>query len=498
MATARKFALGAVVPAKPNRAKGIGAGQFIVVQKVLDPNKAADLMLLPSKEDADAVAAHVKAGYGDGPTKAAHDDAMENRIPAPALLKFDIRRLQDVSTLWRSMLEAAPAVDRDAPPEPLVGTKVTIELPIFDGGAFVSMHKADCTVRAVVTAGAVYTVSYDYKGEERRVDVRKEQIEAAVAAADDAAEPEPIPVELPGEATRSLAFRLVKNLPVSASLDGADTVDARELVETLKAAGLVESRVDGADANVRDIALRSIAALDSMAKLGDTPGRSWPNLQASRLGAALKSCSVKAAAEASPPKPASAAQHPRVEAMHKLAESEEAWERFLASSVSVTVSNDRHGREVEKSLYMQKGALEDYLRRSGVSGDVETLDSLDGDVSWSAEQLLEYILITCTIHSAGETHGERDKGVTKINFTSPDLTGSSEERRMRLALQQSFESVEKSSEKIAALQKLNSMTDASEATALLMATKAAGEDLRRLVTSELDVEKALQGDTTAR
>ena len=64
---------------------------------------------------------------------------------------------------------------------------------------------------------------------------------------------------------------------------------------------------------------------------------------------------------------------------------------------------------------------------------------------------------------------------------------------MRLALQQSFESVEKSHEKIAALQKLNSMTDASEATALLMATKAAGEDLKRLVTSELDVEKALQG-----
>ena len=108
MATARKFALGAVVAAKSNRAKGISAGQFLVVQKTLDPNKAADLLLLPSKEDADAVSAHIKAGTRGGPTKDAHDAAMAKAIAAPALLDYDIRWLQDVSTAWRGM--APPCV----------------------------------------------------------------------------------------------------------------------------------------------------------------------------------------------------------------------------------------------------------------------------------------------------------------------------------------------------------------------------------------------------
>ena len=215
MATARKFALGAVVAAKSNRAKGIGSGQFLMVHKIVDPNKAADLLLFPSKEDAEAVAAHVKAGVRGGPTKDAHDAAMANVISAPALKNFDIRRLQDVSAAWRGMLDAAPRADSrdDDAPEPLVGAKVQIQLPIFDGGAFICMHRADCTVRAVVTAGAVYTVSFDYKGAEKRVDVSKEQISAAMAAAEaDGPEAEPIPVELPGEAARSLAFRLIKKL----------------------------------------------------------------------------------------------------------------------------------------------------------------------------------------------------------------------------------------------------------------------------------------------
>ena len=153
MATARKFVLGAVVAAKSNRAKGISSGQFLVVHKITDPNKAADLLLFPSKEDADAVAAHVKAGVRGGPTKDAHDAAMANVVSAPALKDFDIRRLQDVSAAWRGMLEAAPRADSqdDDTPEPLVGAKVLMEMPIFDGGAFICMHSVRLSAHGAPT-----------------------------------------------------------------------------------------------------------------------------------------------------------------------------------------------------------------------------------------------------------------------------------------------------------------------------------------------------------
>ena len=82
---------------------------------------------------------------------------------------------------------------------------------------------------------------------------------------------------------------------------------------------------------------------------------------------------------------------------------------------------------------------------------------------------------------------------TRVVVQTTDLSGTDEERHMRLTLQQSFGSVECNTAQVGMIKSLVALTGEEHSSALRAAVNSTGDDLKRLCTSEMDVEKALQG-----
>ena len=149
-------------------------------------------------------------------------------------------------------------------------------------------------------------------------------------------------------------------------------------------------------------------------------------------------------------------------------------------------------------MYVRTGALEHYLSKCGPAANPASLAALQSGELWTCDQLMELILFTLNPVSVGlqESDGKQrnTQGLQRLNISQPDLSGSDSDRHMRLQLLHSLELLEQSGAQGDALKKLNSLTGAADSTALVAEVKKTGETLQRLVSSELDVEKALAGN----
>jgi hypothetical protein len=146
--------LGAYGPAKANARRHTLASQFICITKKVGSGITArvDLAVLDDEDDAEAVGAHVKDGADRAATQAAYDAAIRKAT----------REETDTSrTVLRGMVAniddfLAPA----APPDPLVGATVHIDVDVLDAGKVAVIgHAGAATFTASMSAPASSSAS---------------------------------------------------------------------------------------------------------------------------------------------------------------------------------------------------------------------------------------------------------------------------------------------------------------------------------------------------
>ena len=304
-------------------------------------------------------------------------------------------------------------------------------------------------------------------------------------------------------------LKLIKKLPISKKLSAPLHADASEVLDTFRAAGLVSPDITLTAEGVRDLALTIIGHLEVMIKIDGYEERSFPDTSANRLGEQIKrhhtSHAAFVAATASLSRTESGkqpvVQHPRVSMLRTLALDGQTWDSFLSDSVAITCDDDRRGALLNESEYMRKGALEAYLRKQGELASPAAIAALSagGQVGgssgakWSSDQLMEYIMLTIAPQQQTKQSSGGGSNLTRVVINTPDLSGTEEERDMRLHLQHSFSSVENNSAEVATVKQLLALTGTEQGAELLAGVKKTGDNLKRLCTTEMDIEKALQG-----
>ena len=509
---------GAVATTKRNLSQNIEPGLSILVTKcpgVQAPHvekksgKEALYLLFERRADAELASRLLLARPTAAPAQAELATALAKAM-GPESEPQSIRHFQLISAEWRALCESEEPVDDelDERRARLLGKTIVLNLPVFsdDGSRMLAMYEGDAEVTEHVGDG-VYKVTFTHEQVERTVEVVGSMLEHAMAEME-APAPEAI-IVFPETVKGNAAIKLIKALPISRKITSPLHADAAEVLQVFKSAGLISSDLQISAEGVRDMALTLIGNLEIMVKVEGWEALSHPDADPKRLGEQIKRQhdlhAEKVAGQGSRPRPqgkqpAPAAQHPRVAMLRALALDDSSWDMFLSDSIAVTCDTDRRGALLSGSEYMRKGALEAYLRQRGEDASPAALAALcvGSGGSWSSDQLMEYIMLTIDPQQVGKAGSSSSTNPTRIVVQTSDLSGTDEERSMRLQLQHSFESVSASSGQVSMLKKLVALTGAEDSAALLKELKSGGDDLKRVCSSEIDVEKALQGNSHRR
>ena len=293
--------------------------------------------------------------------------------------------LHHITSNWKDLFEASI----HPPADPRVGEEFKASLPITRADGALVVALCTCKVTAIDTANAIAKVSLTCPGHRDSVeDIPLVMVDGFLGAITHPPPPPPVAYSISWDPSThgSFLLSLIKRLPVSSTYSSGE-VDLRELLDMAKAidpAGSSSLALVGPPATSADTAailrinltLRNISTPlenDSIAK-----GRAWPSDSASRLGAALKSYSVAAAAGHPP------VQHPLSNAFKAKAADPAAFAAFLNTSYLITVKAERHAWAKGKPVYTLMGMLESFLPKCSVDAaliaalpDALSADQLD-------------------------------------------------------------------------------------------------------------------------
>ena len=159
----------------------------------------------------------------------------------------------------------------------------------------------------------------------------------------------------------------------------------------------------------------------------------------------------------------------------------------------VTIENDRQTALAIANEQVRVGALEKYLTDRGQLGSVANINNLDDNLD--STSMLEILMFRMGDKDTTSSKHGGGAGSMKVQFTNPDITGSSEERARRLTIRGDAEIVFDNDNLRA---QLNSLHDfAGDPAALYSAVKSTGNiHLKRAITSNEDIDKALSGEHT--
>ena len=210
-------------------------------------------------------------------------------------------------------------------------------------------------------------------------------------------------------------------------------------------------------------------------------------MDAVRLGQAIKRSCTPAAGAA----PAQIDRFPRVTALRSKCVSPAQFATFLLDAVPVTIENDRQTALAVANEHVRIGALEKYLTDRGQQGSVANINDLDDNLD--AIAMIEILMFR--MGEKDTTSGKHGGGVAsmKVQFTNPDITGTTEDRARRLTIRCDAERVFENDHLRA---QLNSLHDfAGDPVALYSAVKSTSNiNLKRVITTNEDVDKALNGE----
>ena len=484
------YRLAAFGPAKINRARHCDATDYCVISATGGSGRATTYTVGVYVDEADARAVHdhLAPGADAAATKAAFDAAVLRR------------KHQEVGvspTVLKGMV--ADVADFEGPPvHPLVGTTVRLTVPVWDstGAMLVGTHTGDVHVDgAHATLVDAFHCSFTFGGATHNQVLAKTVIETAAAAPPPPPPPPPrASIKVAPIAVGPKIVELIRALPHSKAL-AADYLDVDEAMDTLVAAGVTVAVTDPSDAAFGVSLACSLARLSIM--VASAPAaRIWPNLHADRLGKEIKR-EHDAASGGSGGGGASAAapsRFPLTDALQKLASSSAEWVDFLSRSISITFDTERH-EKAASSDYLKMGAIEQYLKRGAT---VELITSHSAEGSLSVDMLMALLMYDFKPPVAGvaSTSAPPAPSHLNVNVVPTDLSGSDDERRLRLTLREDYEKLNGSDASKATLDSLHTLVNSPVDLAQKVREISDDDGLKRLVTTENDVEKALAGTHT--
>ena len=141
------------------------------------------------------------------------------------------------------------------------------------------------------------------------------------------------------------------------------------------------------------------------------------------------------------------------------------------------------------------GAIEQYLKRGAT---VELITSHSAEGSLSADMLMALLMYDFKPPVAGvaSTSAPPAPSHLNVNVVPTDLSGSDDERRLRLTLREDYEKLNGSDASKATLDSLHTLVNSPVDLAQKVREISDDDGLKRLVTTENDVEKALAGTHT--
>ena len=482
------FVVGSFGPAKHNRTRGTDAGDFIVLNNIVTSGSNISLSFGVYAAEADArdVHAHLTAGAGTAATLTAFTAAESRRKASIDAVSSTV--LRNVALDVKNFDGSSPYVGGAPPPPPhaLVGKVVKHSFDVYDpSGVFViARFDGDITVKSAHPANPnAYVCEYVYSGATRTVVVADSVLNAALVIP-----PPPPPrdsVTIVPAIVGADLLKLVKALPYSKVL-AADALDSKEVCDLVSGAGLSLVISDPKVAGF-DVAVNSVLS-DISKMLGTVSTRAWPDIHADRLGKEIKmeADKVKGVAAASPP-----SRHPLTEALQSLATSNSEWDSFLLRSVKVTLENDRL-EAAACSTYNRTGAAEAYLAKS--LSKVSDIKAFAAAGSLDANELMDALMYTFVPKDPKHAKDRDNSGSISVHVNNSDPSGSHDDRRFRLALREDFEGLSEDSASLKNLFKLHALSQSSPSDMAEKVRLLPDDDgLKRLVSSETDVEKALQG-----
>ena len=379
----------------------------------------------------------------------------------------------------------------------LLGTVVTgLSIPIIAAsGTVAGVFTGAATISACASDPNAYDVSFTDGGTAHTIALAKSGVQAHAAKAAACS-----PIDINAAACSPLVETLLRALPASSALPSGK-VCALEALEVFKAAGISTAITDPTHAAFAAMFLAYSVRLATMLASPSAAARTWPNLSPARLGGEIAAFYTRGApaatAAASAASTAPHARFPRAEALLGLASSASERDSFLTKSVDVTVDAGKpdHAAQAKASEFIRSGALDAYLGKCGDAGTVASLSARAGALD--SEELLALVMFTITPEqssASSSTATSLARGGINVNVTQPDLSGSDDDRRMRLQLRNDASGVASDAAAMVELGKLSSLTAPASSTALhLKVRDLTHEGLKRVVGTSQDIEKALTG-----
>ena len=489
-----ELVIGAFGPAAASRKHAFDGTEWLAILSVTGAGAAAmaSVGVYVSETDARAVATHVSATATTAATQAAHDAAQGRRKEPTKNLNSRMLRFcaADFGNFDGTKPYGAPA-----PASPLVGKSFKHLVSVLDSTGTVTLDLKEFVVSVVSMHASVadaFNCEYSQGGTTHNIVLGKAIIEAALVGA--ASPPPPrVTVAVVEVVVGTPLIKLVRALPYS-KMAAAGHVDALEAVELVKAAGIALPLDDPTDAGFTVGITAALSQLTTI--LNRAPPRTWPDTAASRLGAELKKEAATPGGGAAASSSFTSSRHMLAEALKQLASSEAEWSLFLGKSIMVTVDSTRLAAAAA-SDYIKMGALDAYLKRAAATASsihaCGALGSLDSD------ELVAIIMFELqpAAPSVGAALSSAAKPV-QVSVMQNDLTGSSDERRLRLALREDYEKLDGDSAAKAELEKLHSLVANPVELAAKVRDLSDGNGLKRLVSTENDVERSLAGAPSPR
>ena len=492
--------LGAVGPAKTNASRRCAVGNFLCIKAVATVGSVlkVDVGVYADDDDARAVGDFLQ-DPSDASLQAAHDDAIARELHMEVNVSLTILKAMAVD--WRWFLDVGGG---GGGADPLVGTSFPVVnfIVVDNAGTYIgTTYTGDIRIVSAIN-NDTFTCEFDHEGVTYTNAFARRYIERQLTP--------PPPVDtFPslldglGNIIGSVTAGLLKRLPRSHASGDAHTLSSLDILEVCQHAGIVTPTTDIHAVGFNFAAAAYVTAIDNIV-IGQSANRAWPD-RPDRLGQELRRITggggaggdASGGGARAPPAP----RHPLSEALQSLAEDEAAFREFLARSVSVTITNDRLATAAS-SDFIRTGALEAYLTKA-LAGDstavaVAKLKNVAPPASQDAEELMSIIMFVFTTPDAGGhqhsgSGGGSSGGATRITIQQPDTSGSDEERRCRTSLREDADKLLADSTRMQTLDALHNLKDDSVQLFAAVHKIADGDGLKRLVSSPMDLERALTG-----
>ena len=497
--------LGAVGPAKNNAARRCVVGNFLCIKAVGNDGSVpkAAVGVYGDETDAQAVAAFVE-DPSDVSLKSAHDDAITRELHEESEVPLSI--LKAVAANFRDFADGGGGGGGALPADPLLGTSFAVlnfvvvnNNGVHTGGLYsgdvhiVSHNDDDTFVGDYEHEGTTYSNTFlrQFITRQRLPPPPADTFLSLLDGLEGVIDPR--------------TAELLKRLPRSHASTDAATLSSLDILEVCKHAGIATPITDVHATDFNLAAAVYITTIDTIV-CGQAMGRVWPD-RPDRLGQELKRITGGGGANGGasgggaggPPAP----RHPLSEALQSRAEDDAVYREFLARSVSVTITNDRLATAAT-SDFIRTGALEAYLVKAfpGDSTAVAAakIKNFASLASQNADELMAVIMFIFTpAHDAGghqqsgQSSGGPSGGATRITIQQPDTSGSDEERRCRISLREDADQLLGDTKRMQTLDALYTLKDDSVQLFAAVHKIADGDGLKRLVSSSMDLEKALTG-----